>query len=743
MQLSGQTIGAYKDPYRSLDGQIFSGVTVDEAMSDMGAMLSVSYSLCAALPPRHLAEALLDHWYEDLNWLRLPIAQASTRREFDELWASGPTLTPANISTYAVLVLLLALATLSFPRSELFPEDPRNVRLSARRLHFAGRRALLVSSMLPPAQNLNHVLAWTLAGRFCLVDGRIAESWTAAVNAVSASWALGLHRDGSQHGLSPEVSEARRLVWGGTVWLERVLAMNLGRPTMIDDSVCDAKAPSVEQVSEDLYPRSMAPSVIGYPQVPPGVKTPTILDYSIYRHELNRIVGRVINVSVTARWPSMPHADFSTHSYQYIPTKHYSDVLAIEAELEAFTRSLPYYFQSPLDEAANIFGERKADASWPLWLFTHLFMIHSDVAFVRGALHRPYLIRSGAGKSGARFMPSRRAAIRTAFEHIALRRDFRETIRSRFSEKSLERFRTQLSSQKYFSSCLTLGIACLMEPFADEALAWRAHLEDYVQTQRESRDGLRDREMHIIELFIARFDDVRSGKHQSRAKRAREDGAGDAEQGAGKVPRRHTDEEGDAHATAGLLLGLGRGADGSTQPAAGQQPAYNEMLSSLAASGSPATTATPGTATRAEEAESAQALLENWWRAEFEKGGSVLHDEVNGDGLAGFDRHISTAAPPLNVFQQQQQLQLQQQQLQQQAAALQNAEAARAAGVEQTAPLRAAPPAPQVVNGVQLSTLPAPAWGSQPGGIEAGAAAPSFDQSFWNIFMDKIKPAAG
>lgn len=199
-------------------------MNIDEAMSEYGATLSVSYSLVAALPPRHLAEALLNHWYEDVNWIRVPIEQKRLRKDFDDLWASGPSLTTGNLNTYAVLVLILALATLSFPRSEAFPEDPRLVRLTARRLHFAGRRALLVSGMLG-RQDIDNVVAWTLSGRYCIIDSRISEGWNSTVNAVCAAWVVGLHRDGSQLGLSPEVSEVRRQVWGMVFWLERALAM--------------------------------------------------------------------------------------------------------------------------------------------------------------------------------------------------------------------------------------------------------------------------------------------------------------------------------------------------------------------------------------------------------------------------------------------------------------------------------------------------------------------------------------
>ncbi|CEH11822.1 hypothetical protein CBOM_07217 [Ceraceosorus bombacis] len=701
-KLQGQPVGVIRDPFRTMDTH-----TVDEAMSEMGAMLSVSYSLVAALPPRHLAESLLDHWFEDINWLRQPLSQTTLRKEFDELWASGPVLTASNITTYAVLVCILAIATLSFPRAEAYPEDPRLKRLTARRLQFAGRRALLCASMLPNSHDLNHVIAWNLSARFCLIDRRVAEGWSAALNAVAAAWAIGLHRDGSTLGLSPEESEARRLAWGATAWLERALAANLGRPTMIDDAVCDAKAPLIEgSAADDVYPRAMAPSIVGLPPARAGHRPPHILDYAIHRQRLGQIVGKVINV------------------YQCIPTKHYSDVLAIEGELEDFTSNLPPYFQSPIDNAGNIVADQDLDSSCPLWLFTHRYLLHSDIAFLRGALHRPYLLRSAGGKAGARFMPSRRAAIQTALRDVMMRRDFVHILTNHYAGKIPDGFKLHLgASHRAFSSCLTLGVASLMEPHGDETLMWRSCLEQYCErvrakASREAPDELKDRELAILELFISRLDALRAGEPSTGSKRERsEDGA---ERSRSRKARRGTggamDEEGDAHATAGLLLGLGRS---DSQPQRSHTGLSTSSPSSASGAKSGPSPSTPGTSTRAEEAETAQALLENWWRAEFEQGGSVVHDEFNSNGLAGFDRLISTAMPYG-------------------AASITGGNNFLNRPAAAPSAWQAQPHAPNNASGVPIAPIPPQAWNSAP--APDNNAAPAFDPAFWQSFMGLVKP---
>lgn len=605
---------------------------------------------------------------------------------------------------------------------------------------------------------LLHQIAWNLSARFCLIDRRIAEGWSSALNGVIAAWAIGLHRDGSTLGLSPEESEARRLAWGATAWLERALAASLGRPTMIDDAVCDAKAPLIEgSAADDVYPRAMAPSIVGLPPASDGHRPPHILDYAIYRQRLGQLVGKVINV------------------YQCIPTKHYSDVLAIEAELEDFASNLPPYFQSPMDNAGNIIADKDLDASCPLWLFTHRYLLHSDIAFLRGALHRPYLLRSAGGKAGARFMPSRRAAIQTALRDVMMRRDFVHILTNHYAGKIPDGFKLHLgASHRAFSSCLTLGVASLMEPHGDETMIWRSCLEQYCdrvrgKASREAPDELRDRELAILELFISRLDALRAGG--AGMKRDRAEDADDRSRS--RKARRGTsgtmDEEGDAHATAGLLLGLGRSDSQAQRSYTGLSTGSPSSASGGKSGPSPST---PGTSTRAEEAETAQALLENWWRAEFEQGGSVVHDEFNSNGLAGFDRLISTAMPygagsitGGNSF------------LSRSSAAPPSASATASAvpsfpsqpqyggNLFASSPDPLAQPestpttqsqsaqqrqtygslnggstsnAPNNASGVPIAPIPAQTWNAAP--APDNNAAPTFDPAFWQSFMGLVKP---
>lgn len=671
------SMGGAHDPFRDIQGVS----DLDEIMAEYGATTATSAELLRALPPPELCALLLQHFFEDINWMRQPLPQKSLRHVFDTFWASGPKLTAENINTYALLMFICAVASLSVDESA-FPEGLRVRRIAARRFHYAGRKALLVSSMLG-REDLDQVIAWNMSGRFLILDRRIGEAWTCAANAIKAGHSIGLHLDGEKLGLNPVETEARRRVWSWIYFSDRTLSMNLGRPTTIDDSVCDTLPPS-DVDNQEVFPMPAYP-----PPLPEGMKPPTAMTYVRLRHGIAPLMGRIIGTFQKLNSPA-----------------HYSDILDIDREIEQYRASLPSYYRSYTSGTDEVHTDRSLDAAFR-FLPAHRFLLETEINYIRIALHRPYLLRSG-GTHGARYLPSRRACVDAARQDIALRRAYVQELREAAAPNKVPAsYAVHIGSYKWFNSVLICGIALLIDPHGPDARELRACLEHFITVrQRKAKDDMSDREIRITQLFAAKADQLQKSGPQSAAsangangvsakhKRSRSsleraenltspgtgstaaDGSGRASKaprGQGQLTQNgagHDDEVTDAHATAGLLLGLGQqgravtglgdGANGSgsgngSQNRQGSYDQYGQNALHPALSGtqqqtyaqqqqgssypstwtpqghrnsdstSPAaSTSTPNTGGGGSSSEDAQNLFDAWYRAEFAAGGSVL-----------------------------------------------------------------------------------------------------------------------
>lgn len=629
-------------------------------MFEYGASDSTSQDLLKALPPKELADVLFEHFVHDIAWLRQPFPSRSLASKYDALWASGPTLTASNINIYALLMIIMAMAMLSVERPGMVPDDPRAIRLTARRLHYAGMRALLVSTMLG-REDLDQVMAFALSGRFLVLDRRIIEAWTCVANAVKAGHSIGLHRDGSKLRLPPAEAEERRRIWCILYCSERMLCMNLTRPTAIDESVCDVEAPS-EDVNDVLLPDYMKKSTP--PQLPPGVDRPTLMTFSKHRHRLAVIMSRIVTAYQALDRPA-----------------HYADIVSIDRELLDFRESLPSYLQSRITEDGRVDKDSSLDEAFS-YIPVHRYLLCTEVMFVRCALHRPYLLRS-SGKQGERYLYSRKACVEAAHHDILLRQDFIADMRAKFGEGCVPLYySTHVGISKWFNALLICSIYVLMDPRADDAPTMQGHLERFLaiphqkRLRHERRDEMKEKERQIIQLFWNRIEELRKKEavdQDSSREESRKDKASNSENlkrtatedySVVKRPRKRTsglnektstttssstDEDGDAHATAGLLLGLQRqkvgGGDGKgssiSSPLAPSStlrqfsgelsptsiqslPSRLQHQNQGSSASSSAQDASPGVTTTNSSSDDAQAIFDAWYTAEFIAGGSVL-----------------------------------------------------------------------------------------------------------------------
>ncbi|GAC94935.1 C6 transcription factor [Pseudozyma hubeiensis SY62] len=562
-------------PIRTLEGPS----DLDVVMPEYGCPTAPSPDLLGAFSTRAHCRILIDHFFNDINWMRQPLPQQSLRKSFEAFWNSGPNINAQNINIFALLCNVCAIAMLSV-QHQLFPEGPRDRLKAARRYHYAGRRALLMSSIMG-REDVDQIVAWLASCRFLLLDRRIGEAYTLGSSAVRAAFSIGLHRDGTKLGLSPAETEARRRVWAAVYFLDRALALNTGRPAVIDDRVCDTQVPS-GVMDEDIFPAPKHP-----PKMPEGVDPPTAYSYTVFRQRIAELEGRIL----------------ATFQNLHQPV-HVSDVLALDKDLRELQDNLPFYFRARLTKD-GVECDKSLDSIYG-FLNVHRFLLHTEINSVRIALHRPYLLRSG-GANGAKFLPCREASLNAALHDLEMRSNFVQSINKfKTGGEPLLLYRVQIGTYKYFHSLLVVGVVLLMDPSASDAPKLKAHLAHYVKDYQSrpanQRDEMRDREVNVIGIFLSRIEQVEkmgeaskgaatSGPAAARgAKRSRSTDKGrrfDASDNEGKQPKRGRDaatQRGDEKSDAHLLLGLGANrsdndGDSGTEAAKPRRPQQSSVQS--------------------------------------------------------------------------------------------------------------------------------------------------------------------
>lgn len=499
----------------------------DSRLTEIGASGHISAAFTAALPPREVCRELIDHFFRDINWIRHPIPEKLLRPEFEKYLAphegSNKYHTPlstSNVNVFACLLLVLAMSVMSTD-SDAFPKQSAARRLAARKFEFTGRRTLLLSQVLG-RDDILQVLGFNLAWRFLMLDRRMNEAWRCSSHSITAGFAIGLHRDGSKLGLSPLETDLRRCVWASIVFADLFLAGTLGRPPIsdLDRAYTDTQNPTLEGMKH-WWPFE---DRVSHPKAKAGVPMPTI-----YQHVMQR-------ESVTTR-----ACEKIVEIYQKLTPHHYSDVLAADAELIGVPEKLPHYHRVSFDSEGNVHCDRSLDNDMP-YVRIHRFLIHTELHFARIALHRSYLLRSGAkGPSGQRFIPSRKACVDSAMKDLAMRADFVQQLRDQYGPDNIPLlYYFHIGTFAWFNSLLIACVAALLEPGMPEIPTLRVHLERFLKRNEakkqgqtrsdlEGRDEVRDREATILNMFLQAID--RAQAAQSTRSAAAAAAAAAADQG--------------------------------------------------------------------------------------------------------------------------------------------------------------------------------------------------------------------
>ncbi|PWN52389.1 hypothetical protein IE53DRAFT_367260 [Violaceomyces palustris] len=462
-----------------------ASVKLHRLIHEGGAPENILSELMSALPSKSDSDRLLDIYFRDINHTRLPIHEGTFRQSYEELmefrWGDAKEERgddgARHVPFLAFLFVVLATAMRSLPE-ELGTEAEG--KKGAMKLYHACRKTIVIASTIR-VDHIDLVLAHLFAARFLIVQRQSAESWSLLGNAIRAAQAIGLHRDGSRLGLDAVTTERRRRLWALIFYMDKTTSILLGRPQAIQEFHCDTLPPS--DIDIDTMPRAARPYV---PRTKPRLNTPPgIFLFVAIRHELARLTGKIVE-----------------HFQNLSAPRKYSDVIALDAELEKFRSEIPNMYRLDRDENGNGTGTDKSFDQVCPWLPLHRYLLNIEYHYVRIALHRPYVLRNND-----KYAQSRTAAFESARSDRMVRREYRKDV-----QWSPDKARKTHMGGLYrlFNATMMIGIALLLDPNGPEAPEFMTYLDEFIELHRHRQgdtDQCSKREVKIIELFRAKAKD--------------------------------------------------------------------------------------------------------------------------------------------------------------------------------------------------------------------------------------------
>jgi hypothetical protein len=266
--------------------------------------------------------------------------------------------------------------------------------------------------------------------------------------------------------MEPRQVEYRRRIWSYLYHADRSYALALGRPNAIQDDYTSARPPSN---IDDENPSA-------YDGENPSLATPTPMTFVILRHQLAKIIGKMVH-----------------HFQQVKERSSYTEVAALDDELLRFVSNLPPHYalqpNTSLDEQHG-------------YIPIHRFLLITEILFVRISLHRPYLLRR---LRSDRFARSRAACFESAIKDFEVRKLFRESVKKETRDSLGNAYRE-------FQTAMISGIYLVIEPRGRDAAAMRSILDGFLEEYEGAKeiDETTRREIKTIEFLRNKASQVES-----------------------------------------------------------------------------------------------------------------------------------------------------------------------------------------------------------------------------------------
>ncbi|KAL5488211.1 hypothetical protein ACEPAI_6319 [Sanghuangporus weigelae] len=437
------------------NGEPTAADLLQSLIRDCGLSENKLHELMQELPSKQYTDLLIDYYFKNMNWTRYPISEDDFRESYAALFVDRVGSNPSDIRFLPLLFVVLAIAVRLAP--EAIGGNAQERKLKSSRYYWSSRRALLIAAAIQP-DSLEMVLTRLLSARYLTFDRRITECWSQLGAAVCTAQALGLHRDPAGMRLEPAQAEYRRRVWAYLYHADRSYSMVLGRPYAIQDEYTTTLPPlNVEDLS----------TLTSVPSAPP-LSHPTRMTFVILRHKLAYLIGKMV------------------HYFQRVRIQnHYSEVLALDDDLQKFIDTLPPHFSFNPDTSLDHLEEYS-------YIPVHRYLLTTEIHFVRISLHRPYILRR---LDSDRYVRSRRACFTAALQDFGVRQNYRRT-------QSEEVLRMVGNAYREFQTAMISGIYLILEPNGKDADAMHVILDTFLRDlEGIPLDETTRRELKIVELL--------------------------------------------------------------------------------------------------------------------------------------------------------------------------------------------------------------------------------------------------
>ncbi|KAK3306082.1 fungal-specific transcription factor domain-containing protein [Chaetomium strumarium] len=336
-----------------------------------------------ALPPRALADQLLNRFWERVYWLHPFFHKPTFLRAYENLWrpvldqAPEPSIpglglgsSPgADAGTIVFHCALNTIFALGVQFSDLSPKH----RAEATETFFHRAKAF-VGLDFTDMQNVGVVQAFLLMAILLHSTPFPSRCWNAVGLACRLAQGLGLHTESGRTSRPPLETEIRRRTWHGCVILDMIVSMMYGRPTMTAH-LPDLPLPATLEYETDQETFQ--------PQASDGNEPSKMCFYTEYIR-LVRILGEILsNVYQPSAGGAIngPPSSWDEHK------SHGMDaILELDEKLLRYETALPptVSWRSPCD-MNGVSEERR------LVIITQRTVLRGSFLYLRLMLHRPIL----------------------------------------------------------------------------------------------------------------------------------------------------------------------------------------------------------------------------------------------------------------------------------------------------------------------------------------------------------------
>ncbi|KAL2258219.1 hypothetical protein VTK26DRAFT_8564 [Humicola hyalothermophila] len=356
------------------------------------------------LPPRSLADHLLDKFWSKVYWLYPFFHRPTFLRAYENLWRPaheqppGPPMPGLGLGSpgadVGTIVFQSAVNTIFALGCQFADLAPKDKALAVET--FFNRAKVFVGLDFLDMHNVGVVQGLLLMALLLQSTPFPSRCWNSVGVACRVAQGLGLHTESGRTSRPPLEMEIRRRTWHGCVVLDMIVSMTYGRPTATGH-LPGLALPLVEEFDDE---RGEAAKAATTPS-----KMVFYVEYIRQCRILDDILSRVYQ-------PSHPGLLNSSDEYK----SHGMDaILDLDAKLSSYENALdPTMSWKTPSDISGLDEERR------LVIVTQRTVLRGSFLYLRLMLHRPILTRlcadTGSNPSTAPNSPARSGVLRGSQE---------------------------------------------------------------------------------------------------------------------------------------------------------------------------------------------------------------------------------------------------------------------------------------------------------------------------------------